>query len=661
MNFSRPLAIALVVIAAPLVSAQPVSRIHQIQGAAAASTAAASEAKTIEGIVTAAFQAPEKLRGFFLQEEDRDADGDAQTSEGIFVFCDACPVAVSEGSRVRVTGSVSEISGMTTMTATTADALVVVDRGNHSGDVTPARIDLPVVGDILEFYERHEGMLVTFIDPLVITDLRDQARFGQIELFEGRRPMQFAEIADPSGEGYAKHLVDLARRRVILDDDNNAQNAPLAKPQGEQAIYYPRDRGGFSAGVHGKDFIRTGDTLQSLTGVLHWSSAGANRTEAWRIRPTTSRPISFTAANPRQAKPADVGGAIRVASVNLLNFFTSIDTTADSTGTCGPAGNIECRGADSEAEHARQRQRTSVVLCSLNADAFAFMELENHPANATMSELLAAVNGRCGQKNPYAFVDTGGAIGTDAIRVAIIYRSKTLWPVGRPHVDRDAVHDRPPTAQTFEVIDRRNPARGERFTLVANHSKSKGCDPNAGPGDVDAADGQGCYAARRTAQAKRLLDWIEGTVKPAAQDDDLLVVGDFNAYAKESSTLTLERGGLTDVVTAKLGAGTYSYLFAGQLGHLDYAFASATLLSKVTGATIWHINSDESQLFDYNDEIKSDSEAPFEKKPDGSRLEPPRMLWEPESPFRASDHDPVLVGIYPKGNRFLEFLRRLFS
>ena len=60
---------------------------------------------TVEGVVIANFQGTNKLQGFFLQEEDADADADPATSEGIFIFCGTCPTAVAEGQRVRATGS----------------------------------------------------------------------------------------------------------------------------------------------------------------------------------------------------------------------------------------------------------------------------------------------------------------------------------------------------------------------------------------------------------------------------------------------------------------------------------------------------------------------------------------------------------------------------
>src|SRR5262249_62045388 len=103
---------------------------------------------TVEGVVIANFQGTNKLQGFFLQEEDADADADPATSEGIFVFCSSCPSPVAEGQRVKATGAVSEFNNMTEITASTASSVVVTDAGNHLAEVTPAPIDLPVGGAV---------------------------------------------------------------------------------------------------------------------------------------------------------------------------------------------------------------------------------------------------------------------------------------------------------------------------------------------------------------------------------------------------------------------------------------------------------------------------------------------------------------------------------
>lgn len=621
-------------------------RIHDVQGNGASSPIVGANV-AVEGVVTASFQGNGGLSGFFLQEEDTDADADPNTSEGIFVFCSSCPVPVAEGQRVRASGTVSEFFNMTQVNATTLAAVSVVDAGNHLADITPVTIDLPVVGPIDGYYEMREGMLVTYADTLAASEYFELARYGQVELYEGGRPRQFTADEVPTPAGYAAHLDELARRRVILDDRNNMQNWPLSLPDGSQLIFHPQANGGLSIGTQGTDFFRGGDQVVGLTGVLHWSFAGLSGTDAWRIRPTEANPVAFVVANPRPASAPAVGGAIKAASMNLLNYFTTIDTTSSSnSGPCGPNGSQDCRGADSPAELARQRERTSIVLCGLDADVVGLMELENTTARDTIDDLLGAVNARCGGAHPYAFVDTGGTLGTDAIRVALVYRSGVLAPAGAALVDLDPVHNRPPTAQVFDVADAANAAFGQRFSVVANHFKSKGCGDATG-GDVDANDGQSCYSARRTAQAQRLRSWVASTVVPAAGGDtDVLLLGDFNSYAMEAPITTLTGDGYVDLLTAFGGAEAYSYLFDGQLGHLDYALASASFANQVTGVEAWHINADEIPQFDYSDEIRDTGEASQEEKPDGSTLVPPRNMYEAGTPWRAADHDPVLVGLF---------------
>ncbi|MBI1766701.1 MAG: ExeM/NucH family extracellular endonuclease, partial [Acidobacteria bacterium] len=622
-----------------------ITKIHDVQGNGSA-TPIPGATVSVEGVVVATFQGASQLKGFFLQEEDADADADPATSEGIFIFCNTCPTAVAEGQRVKATGAVSEFNNMTEITASTAGSVVVTEAANHLAEVTPAPVSLPIAGDVNAFYEAREGMLVTFVDTLTVSEYNDLFQFGQIELYQGGRPRQFTEMSPPSVAGYTAHLDGLARRKVILDDDNNVQNAPLSLPNGSQFVFHPRANGGFSVGTQGVDFFRGGDLVNGLTGVLHWSFAGTGSVDAWRIRPTTAHPVTFTVTNPRPATPPAVGGAIKAVGMNMLNYFTTIDTTSsNSTGPCGPSGTLDCRGADSVAELNRQRERASIVICTLNADVYALMEMENTTPSATITDLLGAVNTRCGGAHPYAFVNTGGTLGTDAIRSNLIYRTGIVSPVGAPLVDLDPIHNRPPTAQPFDVVDAANPAFGERFTVVANHFKSKGGTGTGG--DADAGDGAGAFNATRTAQATRLLTWISSTVVPAAGDPDVLLLGDFNSYAQEQPVTTLTSGGFTDLETALLGANAYSYLFDGQLGHLDYAFASSSLFAKITGVGAWHINADESDLFDYNDEVRdSPGESTFEEKPDGSALVPPRVVFQPATPYRASDHDPVLVGLF---------------
>ena len=71
--------------------------------------------------------------------------------------------------------------------------MVVTDAGNHLAEVTPAAIDLPIAGDVNAFYEAREGMIVTFVDTLTVSEYFELGRYGQIVLSQGGRPFQFTE------------------------------------------------------------------------------------------------------------------------------------------------------------------------------------------------------------------------------------------------------------------------------------------------------------------------------------------------------------------------------------------------------------------------------------------------------------------------------------
>ncbi len=127
--------------------------------------------------------------------------------------------------------------------------------------------------------------------------------------------------------------------------------------------------------------------------------------------------------------------------------------------------------------------------------------------------------------------------GNLGLKAGLLYRAASVTPVaGATFVDQSAVFERRPVGQTFGT------AGGARFTVIANHFKSKGSCPATGP-DADAGDGQGCWNAHRTDQADELAAWVPGTVLPAAGDPDVLNadepgVLDYNTEFKSPGQLT---------------------------------------------------------------------------------------------------------------------------
>jgi predicted extracellular nuclease len=610
----------------PAVQTRPVS---EVQSTGAASPLAGQSVR-IEAVVTSLFESNDLLNGFFVQEQDADADTDARTSEALFVFCGSgCPQALASGDLVQVTGTAAERFGMTQVDATRGAVQV-----QASGQPLPAAVEiaLPAAGSTRDAatFEAVEGMVVTIPGTLAVSEYFTLARFGTISLTAGERPYQFTHTSLPSPEGFAAFSADLATRTILLDDDNNDNNDAISGPDADEPYPYP------APGLSVDNALRGGDTVSGLTGVLHWSFSGSGSPDAWRLRPITGQEPAFTRNNPRTAEPEDVGGRLRVASFNVLNYFTTLDDTASSgPQPCGPTGGAECRGANSAAELERQRAKIVAAVTAIDPHIAGLIEIQND-AGAATADLVAALNAATAP-GTYAFVDTG-TIGTDAIRQAFVYQPAAVRPVG-PEAILDSSDDpgfvdtlnRPALVQTFQEV-----ATGERVTVAVNHFKSKGS--GCGPGDPDARDGQGNCNLTRTRAAQALAAFL-ATDPTGSGDTDVLVIGDLNSYRNEDPIRALEAAGYTDLVERFGGDKAYGYLFDGQLGYLDHALANASLLSQVTGATEWHINADEVPLLDYNDAVHDAAGEPAFERESAAR-----PLYAPD-PYRSSDHDPVVVGL----------------
>ena len=549
----------------------PTHQIAQVQGTST-STPIVGQVVRVEGVVTGDFQQVGGLAGFFVQDDT--PDDDPQSSDGVFVHSSS---AAAPGDRVRVTGTAMEFNGLTQLSPVAAVDVC------GTGSVTPTPYDLPRPAGVT--FEPVESMLLTFPEPLTATEHFQLGRFGEITVAADGRLRQPTDVAPPGPPAQAL-AEEAARRRLLIDDGSNLQNpatVPYLTPEA----------------------VRIGDTASGVTGVLAFGFG------VYRLQPTA--PITFARANPRPPAPEDVGGNVKVASFNTLNYFTTLGQD-----------NPDARGADTPAEFARQQAKEVAAITGLDSDVIGLMEVENNGSTA-LDSLVDALNAATAP-GTYAAVteptlnppnEFGGTFGTDAIKVALIYRPAAVTPVGAAHSSADPIFDRPPLIQAFELT-----GGGESFTVAVNHFKSKNCDAASAPLDQDQGDGQACFNHRRVLQAQA-LDGVLDTLSPP----NPLIVGDLNSYTEEDPIHVLEAEGYTGLSEEFIDeASRYSYVFDGFSGELDHAMASDDLLDNVTGATIWHINADEPLILDYNTEFN------------------PPHLYQPGA-YRSSDHDPLIVGL----------------
>jgi uncharacterized protein len=563
------------------------TRIYEIQGFGAASPFVGS-AVTTEGIVTGNFQNANQLNGFFIQDTTGDANN--LTSDGIFIFDTA--FKVTKGDYVRLTGSVAEVFAKTEIKSLTA--LSVLSSGNTI--INPVDINLPVAA--ITDMERYEGMLVRFPQTLTVSETFTLGRFGEAALSANGRLFNPTNFVDPNDNpasgntsGGTSNIAAVAaqqdlnnRSRILLDDGSAVQN-PSVVP-----YLNPADT-----------TLRTGSTISSLTGNLDFDF------NVYRLQPTITPAFNYA---PRPAVPSVGSGNIKISSFNVLNYFNG-----DGTGGGFPTS----RGANTLIEFNRQRTKIIAAIKGLNASVTGLTEIEND-GDGTNSAIADLVNGLNAATAPGTFAyinDPAGAngnTGTDEIKVAIIYKPAIVTPQGPAVADINPVHNRPPLAQTFAVN-----GTAEKFTVVVNHFKSKGCSGATGL-NTDQLDGQGCFNNSRKLQAAALLGFID-TVRIKSGDQDIVTVGDYNAYEEEDPIDILRAGGLINAVP-----GAYSYVFSGQSGALDYAFTTPSLNNNITGADKWHINADEPVAKDYNQEFN------------------PAYTYSADA-YRSSDHDPVLLGL----------------
>jgi len=578
----------------------PTTGIYDIQGEGMA-TSMSGQTVTVEGVVVGDYQVGGR-NGFFIQEVV--GDNNSATSDGIFIYAPGIADAdVNLGDELRVRGSVSEYYEQTQITNS---AWQLCSSGNT---IEPTVITLPVTAQT--DFEKYEGMLVKFEQPLIVSEYFNFDRYGEIVLTTERFVTGTAKY-EPGSDEYYDEIERFNLNKITLDDGRSQQNQhPAYHPNGEEFTL--------------TNLFRGGGTVTNLVGVMDYYSS------TYRLQPVFIGEYEET--NPRTAEPELQEGDLTIASFNVLNYFVTLDGSGNR---CGPTGGMECRGADTTAELTRQRAKILAAMNIIDADIFGLMEIENDgpTGNNAVADLVAGLNDLKGE-GTYAYIQTG-SIGTDAIKQAILYKPASVTPVGAYVTLTEAIDtrfdtskNRPSLAQAFE-----DNASDVEFVVSVNHLKSKGsaCD-----GDPDLGDGAGNCNMARTEAAQALADWLV----PANWDgiDKFLIIGDLNAYDKETPIDAIKAGAddeegtpddFVDTILKHQGDDAYGYVFDGMVGYLDHALASPAMDEIVLDTNFWHINADEADVIDYDMTFKPAAQA--------------ALLYAPDA-YRSSDHDPVIVSL----------------
>lgn len=603
-----------------------ITPISTIQGDGAASPLVGRTVAT-RGLVTG-----RKSNGFFLQSRDVDADADATTSEGLFVYTRGTPPAEAGiGRFVIVRGTVTEFvppqdPGQAPLTQLAGSVLVLAQ--DEVAYPLPMPVELtaqfPSPAGALDQLERVEGMRVTAPRFTVaaptggFTNERE-ATGSSNGVFHGvvagvPRPFREPGIQapDPAPGGGAIPPIprwDFNPELVTVDSD---------------AIGAPR-----------LDVV-AGTELADVTGPLDY---GFRR---YTILPETAPAIVGDMPMP-SGVDAPHADAFTVAAYNLERFFDEINDPAigepvlnadaferrlakaslgirDALGTPDIVGLVEVENLD-----VLQR-----LAARVNADAVA----AGQPDPNYVGHLL--------EGNDVGGIDVGFLVRTaqvgDAkprieVRSVAQVGKDTLWT--EPDGGSSLLNDRPPLALDATV----HYADGRAFPVdvVLVHQRS------LNGAEDDTASGER-VRSKRQRQAEFLAAYLQGR-QEREPDTRLVVLGDFNAFefndglvdamnvvegtptADEQTAVLADGVDLVDPDLINLGGlepahERYSFVFGGNAQTLDHVLVNEALIVDTRAIHLDH--------------ARINADFPVTHRNDAT------------SPSRLSDHDPVVATFYPR-------------
>ncbi|GAA1927785.1 ExeM/NucH family extracellular endonuclease [Nocardioides lentus] len=609
--------------------------IAQIQGTGD-TTPVAGDVVTTQGVVTATYPTG-GFNGFVIQTGGTGGALGARTaSDGIFVW------GGSEGF-----ASYPEIGDSVEVTATAVEGggpaagLTQLVPG-EDGSVTELATALPAVTPTTfstwptsaAAKETLESMLVRPGATFTVTNVFNANSFAEIGLASGTTPLiQPTETIDAQDTtAIAAANASNAARAVALDDGASVNY--LNGAARNQALPY----------LSPSNPVRVGSRPTFTQPVIM-----EFRNSTWKFQPRTrltaadTPPATFTNTRTANAAPRNVGGDLQVATFNVLNYFPTTGTEwIDEAGaSCTPftdrqSNPITVNSCDPEGPRGAwnatnlERQEIKIVkgIIGTGAEVVALEEIENSARfgkdrDFAVGELVDALNEVAGA-GTWDFVpsppasDLPPTADQDVITNAMIYKPAAVETVGEAASNGDDPrfdNARQPIAQVFRPAG--NATDVADFTVIVNHFKSKGSG-------VDDGTGQGNANPDRVAQAQGLSEFADDFAAERGVEATFLT-GDFNSYTQEDPMQVLYGAGYRKVNPDT--AGEYSYSFSGLSGSLDHVLVNAAARGLVTGADYWSINSGESIAFEY------------------SRYNYNRTQFYDESVFRASDHDPMVVGV----------------
>ncbi len=512
--------------------------IAEIQGSAATSPYTGQSVVTT-GIVTAV-----DTNGFWIQMATD--DGNANTSDGVFVFTSTAPPASAVvGNSVQVSGTVTEFQTSTgtglTVTEITAPTVTLLSTGNAlpaavligTGGVLPPSASY---ASAITAYESLEGMRVTIDRPQVISNTNS-----------------FGETYVVASLGAGSTTLSASGGLTISPGDLNPERIQIDSDSGIFAGYTPNHT--------------IGDQLGNVTGIFNYAFDNYEVLVTEAV--TVTRDVGYT---PEVSNLVGDTTHLTLATFNMEN----LDTSDGKFGTLATQIVTNLRAPD-------------IIGAQEIQDADGAGSGSNLSGQITAQGLIDAIFAASGIT--YAYVEVAptstnisGGEPNGNIRNGYFYRTdRVQYVTGSAVAINDPAYNgsRKPLVADFIF-------NGFTIEIINLHSTSRGgSDPLFGATQPPADAGD----AARTAQAAAARAYVNNALatNPAL---NIAVLGDFNGFYFENALQTLAAGGvLTNLNSLLPTEERYSYLFDGNLQQLDNILVTGGLLQGASYDAV-HLNAE---------------------------------------------------------------------
>lgn len=535
-----------------------VAEIFEIQGSGLDSPIEDAYVASNDNIVTAL-----GTSGFFMQTPEARSDGDANTSDGVFVFTGGAP-AVSVGDQVDVVAQVQEFFGMTEL----GDLrLLNVDSSDNTvpdAVVFDATTPSPTPTTIPDL-ERFEGMLVSF-DGIATGPTN---RFGETAVIVGaERAFREPGIESPGEPG----LPVWDGNPEVFEIDPNGLG-------GDDAELFV----GQTISAEGPLFFTFGDYQILPT--------------SFELGPDPDLPVGVRVRD---------FGEFTVGSLNMFRFFDNINDPSDTNF----AGQTRNDTVDPNYL-SRKAKFAAYILDVLDApDILAVQEVEKIDVlTALAADIVAAdpavvYTAYLIEGNDVGTIDVGFMV-RDTVQVTSISQIDPMATFFNPVSQQvNVLHDRPPLLLEARAIADGLP--GQPVRVIAVHNRSLG--------SVDDEVEGVRVRLKRLLQAESIANEVQEL--QTLSSTQLVIVGDFNAFeftdgyvdavghirgdfvatdelvCATEVCVDLVAPNLTNQVLGIPAEDRYSFNFGGSSQVLDHALTSTATDSFVRGLEFARGNAD---------------------------------------------------------------------